>query len=105
MGPIMPPGEPDRPTSIRRELYEQMSREHADAAEAADRQRRRARVVTVLLCILWPLLGLGCIAWGLHTTHPEYGPLAFDVGLLVANGGVFITLVWAYLRAERRGDR
>lgn len=100
----MSPGQPDRRTSIRRELYEQMSREHSAAAEAAERQRRRAFFVTVLLCILWPVLGLACIAWGLHTTH-EYGPLAFQVGTLVAYGGVFVTVVLAYLRAERRGDR
>lgn len=91
--------------SIRRELYEQMSREHAAAAEAAERQRRRAFVVTVLLCILWPVLGLACVAWGLTTTHRVYGPLAFDVGMVVAFGGVFVTVVLAYLRAERRGVR
>lgn len=91
--------------SIRRQLYEQMTRDHAAAAEAAERQRRRAFVVTILLCILWPALGLACIAWGLHTPHPEYGPLAFQVGGLVAYGGVFVTVVCAYLRAEHRGDR
>lgn len=91
--------------SIRRQRYEQMSRDHAAAAEAAERQRQRAFRVTVLLCILWLLLGLACIAWGLHTTHPEYGPLAFEVGMLVAYGGVFVTVVFAYLRAERRGRR
>ncbi len=89
--------------SLRRELYERQLREHEAAAVAAERERRRVLVLAVALCVLWTLLGLACMAWGLHTAHRARGELAFSAGLLVGNGGVLLTVFATYLWFDRRG--
>ena len=50
----------------------------------------------LLLLVLWPTLGLATAGWGMHTTHPIYGPAAVDAGILLGNAGVLITLLWYY---------
>lgn len=91
--------------SLRRELYERQLREHEAAAVAAARERRRVLVLSVALCALWTVLGLACMAWGLHTSRRHAGEMAFSAGLLVGNGGVILTVFATYLWFERHGHR
>lgn len=91
--------------SAGRELYEQQLREHEAAAVAAHRERRRVVVLASALCVLWTLLALACMAWGLHTTHRARGEIAFSAGLLIGNGGVLLTIFATCLWLERHGYR
>jgi hypothetical protein len=44
------------------------------------------------------------MAWGLHTTDPDLGQLAWKGGVIVGYAGILITLVRAYVKARERGD-
>ena len=67
------------------------------------RSLRRVFARAVLLCVLWLVLGLALIAWAVHTTDYENGIIAFWAGLLIANGGIVITLLVSYHRAMTEG--
>lgn len=67
------------------------------------RSLRRVFARAVLLCVLWLVLGLALIAWAVHTTDYENGIIAFWAGLLIANGGIVITLLVSYHRAITEG--
>jgi hypothetical protein len=68
----------------------------AEAEEA--RAQRRSWLFTVLLIVFWPLLGIAIIGWGMHTTDPIYGRAAVEVGILLANAGVLISVLWVSRR-------
>ena len=87
-----------------RHILEEMQVRRARDAERADGDRRRAMVLTALLCIGWCALGLFLIGWSFHTTDTLLGELAFSAGVGIGNGGVLFTLLEAYRRGERRGD-
>lgn len=79
------------PENIRRRL---------DEIEADERYRRRVywRAIVVLLGLT--LFGLACMAAGLMSTSPVWGPTVFWLGVLAADIGFALTLAWAYLRLE-----
>ena len=56
-----------------------------------------------LFCFLSMGLGLCLIAWAVHTTDQSLAAIAFWSGLLVGNGGIFITLAVTYSRAMEEG--
>lgn len=89
----------------RRDLYEQQIADRAREAVEADRARFRANVWTAVQCLMWSGAGLALMAWGLHTTDPTLGEEAFTIGSWIGYGGVLFTLLNAWRKAEKRGDR
>ncbi|HEX3158423.1 MAG TPA: hypothetical protein VHQ45_07880 [Gemmatimonadaceae bacterium] len=87
-----------------RHIIEEMQLRRTREAEGADRDRRRALMVTALICVAWSALGLFLVGWSLHTTDTLMGELAFTSGVGLGNGGILFTLLDAYRRGERRGD-
>jgi hypothetical protein len=91
--------------ATRKELYEQMIEDRAHEAVEARGANRRARVLTMLACMAWCALGGAILAWGVMTHDVRDGKTAFAVGPEVAAAGTILTLIYSYLRAEKRGDR
>jgi hypothetical protein len=87
-----------------RALLEEMAEKRRCETVQAERDRRRANILTALQCLGWCALGLYCIGWALHTTDEEAGRILFLLGIAAGNGGIIFTLLAAYRRGERRGD-
>ena len=90
------------PMPLPREILEQIGEQRLAAQLQADRDRRRLWLRTLILCVMWSLLGLSLIAWSLHTTDAFYGELAFWAGLGIGDGGTLLTLVSGWHTAERK---
>jgi hypothetical protein len=79
------------------------------AAELAEHERltsrdiRRAFLGTMAGCLVSVMFGLGLMGYGLHTTDPGYGQIAFLGGLLLGYVGITVSLALYYLRGEREG--
>ena len=79
------------------------------AAELAEHDRltsrdiRRAFFRTIAGCLLSLVVGLGLMGFGLHTTDPGYGQIAFLGGLLLGYIGIAVSLALFYLNGERSG--
>jgi hypothetical protein len=73
-------------------------------AEEEDAVRGERRGVKLLLttCVLWAALGLFLVMWSAHTSNPDYGHIALAMGLLIGNGGILATLIYAWFRSQRR---
>jgi hypothetical protein len=86
--------------SIRKQLEAERLRgiQIAEAEEA--RARRRTWLLTALSIVCWPLLGIVIAGWGMHTANPIYGPVAVEAGILVANAGVLVSVLWVARRRE-----
>ncbi|MDB4950532.1 MAG: hypothetical protein JWM27_3181 [Gemmatimonadetes bacterium] len=91
--------------SLRKELYETMVREREHETVEADRARRWAAVVTLLVCLLWCALGGAVLAWGLMTYDEKAGRTALQAGPEIAAAGTILTLLYSYRKSEKRGDR
>jgi hypothetical protein len=91
--------------ATRKELSEQMMREREAEAVEADGAARRARVLTVLVCLVWCALGGAVLAWGLMSFDAKAGRVALSAGPGIATAGTIFTLLYAYRQAEKRGDR
>lgn len=76
-------------------------RRAADEEEAARAERRSVWLI-LLVCVLWAALGLFLVMWSAHTSNLEQGQLAFALGLIVGNGGIVATLIYAWYRTQRR---
>lgn len=88
------------PQHIREELELKRVAEH----RLAERDSFRANVRTALKCVVWSMLGLVIMGWGLHTTDPELGKVAWLGGMVLGYAGILYTLVRAYGKARDRGD-
>jgi len=44
------------------------------------------------------------MAWGLHTTNPELGDIAWKGGMVLGYSGILLTIVRWYSKARKRGD-
>lgn len=78
---------------------ERAARLLADERDDA-RAHRRAVGRTLLACLGWAVVGLGGMAWGMHSADPRRAGAAFWAGLLLGDVGLFVTLVRAYQRSE-----
>jgi hypothetical protein len=87
-----------------REMLEELGRKRREESVVANRDKARDLVLSALLCWLWALVGLACIAWSLHTTVLWLGKTAFWGGIAIGNSGILFTLLGTYRRGERRGD-
>ena len=88
---------------LQREILEQIGKERLAAQVQAERERTRLWLRTAILCVVWSLLGLWCLAWSFHTTSMLYGQVAFWAGLGIGDGATLFTLVGAWRTAERKG--
>jgi hypothetical protein len=85
-------------------IQEELEKKRRDEHVHAERDSFWAHVRTALLCVAWSGVGLACMAWGLHTTDPDLGQLAWKGGVIIGYAGILITLVRAYAKARERGD-
>lgn len=86
-------------------LSEEQRRAHslrriAEEEESA-RAERRGVVVIALMCVLWAAVGLFFVMWSAHTTSVEHGQVALGLGVLIGNGGIVATLIYAWYRHAR----
>jgi hypothetical protein len=88
------------PRKIQEELERKRRAEHVEA----ERDAFWAHVRTALTCVAWSAAGLACMGWGLHTTDPELGGIAWKGGMIVGYVGILVTLVRAHAKAKERGD-
>ena len=100
--PGPPPGHSGAPSL--RALREEIAARNRRLAEEADADKRRDAVLTALQCVMWMLLGVGCLLWSFHTSDMAYGRAAFYAGIGIGNGGIIFTLLGFYRRGEKRGD-
>jgi hypothetical protein len=87
-----------------REIREEMERKRVEEHQLAARDAFWAHVRTALMCVAWSCVGLVIMAWGLHTTDPYLGELAWRGGVIVGYAGILFTAVRAYAKARERGD-
>ncbi|HEU4642544.1 MAG TPA: hypothetical protein VFS44_08825 [Gemmatimonadaceae bacterium] len=88
-----------------REILAELASKRAAERAAAERDRRRDLARTALECFGWAAAGILAILWSVHTTDPTAGRVAFYGGMGLGNGGILLSLLAAYRRGERRGDR
>jgi hypothetical protein len=83
---------------------QRMARERREAERLVSRGYRRELLRVCAECLASAFLGLGCIAYALHTTDRGIGTIALWGGLVVGYSGIALSLGSAYVRGERRGD-
>jgi hypothetical protein len=76
--------------------------ESADTGDDDSGRHRRLYRRTLLLLVLWPLVGLAVMAWGFQMDHQERGRTIFFAGVAIANLGIAGTLIWAYVNWEEK---
>jgi hypothetical protein len=85
-------------------LLESMAERRREETVQAQRDKVRDLILTAVACVGWCVLGLGFIAWSVHTTDDTWGHIAFWGGLGLGDAGIVFTLLAAYRRGEKRGD-
>ena len=81
-----------------------MERKRVEEHRLAARDSFWANVRTGLMCLAWSAVGLVIMGWGLHTTDPELGQVAWKGGMVVGYIGILLTVVRWHLKARERGD-
>jgi hypothetical protein len=69
--------------------------------EESARAERRSVVMIAVMCVLWAAVGLFFVMWSAHTTSLEHGQIALGLGVLIGNGGIVATLIYAWYRHAR----
>ena len=59
-------------------------------------------LVILATCVLWAALGLLLVMWSAHTSNVDHGRIALGAGVIIGNGGVLATLIYAWYRAQRK---
>ena len=86
------------------EIQEELERKRREEHVQAERDSLWAHVRTALACVAWSAVGLAFMAWGLHTSDPELGQVAWRGGIVVGYAGILFTLIRAHAKAKDRGD-
>lgn len=86
------------------EIQEELERKRREEHEQAERESFRANVRAALLCVFWSAAGLGVMGYGLHTTDPEIGHIAWTGGMVVGYAGILFTVIRWHTKAKDRGD-
>jgi hypothetical protein len=88
---------------IKRELYEKMIEERVAAEEQSRREARRYWIITLLVCLLWCVLGAFITGLGFALVlDEETAWTLINAGQGIAAGGVLLTVSYAgYLRQKR----
>lgn len=87
-----------------RHIQEELELKRAAEHRLAQRDAFWANVRTALACVAWAVLGLLVMAWGLRTTDPDFGKIAWLGGQVVGYAGILVTIVRWYARARECGD-
>lgn len=87
-----------------RHIREEMELKRVEEHRRAERDTFWAHVRTAVQCVAWSAAGLVCMGWGLHTTDPDLGGIAWQGGIALGYGGILFTLIRAYAKARERGD-
>jgi hypothetical protein len=87
--------------SVRREFEAERLRRIRNAEAEEARAQRRSWLSAGLLVAALPILALAIVGWGMHTTDPTYGSAAVEVGILLGNAGVLVSLLWIAQRRRR----
>ena len=82
------------PESIRRRLAE------IDEIVEETREARRRFLRTLGLLVLWPLLAVAGMGWGVQMDDAVLGPMVFYLFALAGNVGILLTVVMAYPRGR-----
>jgi len=85
-------------------IREEMERKRVEEHRLASRDAFRANIRAALMCVVWSCAGLVCMGWGLHTTDPELGDVAWKGGMVLGYSGILFTIVRWYSKARKRGD-
>jgi hypothetical protein len=83
---------------------EEIGRDRVAQEREVSRAMRFELVRVCLECVGSCALALVCLGFGLHTTDPTVGAIAWWSGMLIGYGGITISLSTAYLRGVARGD-
>jgi amino acid transporter len=89
---------------INKRLYEEMQAKREAEHSSAERDRRRALILSGLACLAWAFLGLVVFAFAFHTTDAGMAEIYRWAAYVVTYGGVSFTLLRAYRAGEKRGD-
>ncbi|HUQ82120.1 MAG TPA: hypothetical protein VM076_13300 [Gemmatimonadaceae bacterium] len=87
-----------------RHIREDQERKRVEEHRLANRDTAKATARAVAMCVAWSCAGLVCMGWGLHTTDPELGQIAWKGGMIVGYAGILFTLARWHLKAKDRGD-
>ncbi len=72
--------------------------------EAWERGQRRGKLVVLLLCVGWNVVGLAIMGLGMAETNPQRAMGLFALGPFVGYAGMGVTLLFYFLRLAERGD-
>jgi len=86
------------------EIQEELERKRREEHRQAERDSFRASVKTAITCVAWSVVGLVCMGWGLHTSDPELGQIAWKGGMVIGYAGILVTLIRWHAKAKERGD-
>ena len=86
------------------EMQEELERKRREEHHEAERDSFWAHVRTALSCVGWSVAGLAVMGFGLHTTDPEIGGIAWKGGVVLGYAGILFTLIRAHGKAKERGD-
>lgn len=87
-----------------RHIREEQERKRVEEHRLAGRDAMRATIWAAVTCVLWMCAGLVVMGWGLHTTDPELGQIAWKGGMILGYAGILFTVVRWHLKAKQRGD-
>ena len=88
----------------RKEEYERIGRERAEAEREARRETWRDLARTLLAVVGWCGLGLAIMFFAWYVNDRVLGKAFLWGGMGVGYAGMAYTLLAAYRRGERRGD-
>ena len=89
---------------IRRDLYEKMIDERVQSELESQREERRYWIITLLVCMLWCVVGAVVTGAGFALVLPkEDAELLIDSGFGIAAAGVLLTVTYAGYHRRKRG--
>lgn len=71
---------------------------------AWERSHRRGKLVVLLLCVGWNLVGMATMGMGMADSDPDRAMGLFALGPFVGYAGMGLTLLFYFLRLSERGD-
>lgn len=72
--------------------------------EAWERSHRRGKLVVLLLCVIWNLVGMAIMGVGMADSNPDRALGLFALGPFVGYTGMGLTLLVYFIRIAERGD-
>lgn len=82
----------------------QAERRRAEEIAAGDRMRRREKLVVLLICVAWNVVGLAIMARAMASLDPDVSAALWALGPLVGYGGMGLTLLGYFIYLTEQGD-